>query len=342
MKLIANDFTFLKQVLIIQTASLGDVILSTALAESLHTRYPELSIDFLVKKGYEGLFAGHPYIRKVLVLNKSQHKYRNLIQTALNVRKTRYDAIINVQRFFATGFISALSGSPVRSGFDKNPVSFAYTHKTTHHIGVKGQSVHETERNQQLINWLPGLQISKPALYPSKADFTLAQEWGNGRYITISPASLWFTKQYPVSGWIEFTDKLPGDLLVILLGAINDQDICNQITGRANHPRIVSLAGKLSFLQSAAIMKGAMMNYVNDSAPMHLASAVNAPVTVVYCSTIPAFGFGPLSDDSGVVEALPSPECRPCGLHGYRKCPEGHFKCALTINTEQLLTRLRL
>jgi ADP-heptose:LPS heptosyltransferase len=45
-------------------------------------------------------------------------------------------------------------------------------------------------------------------------------------------------------------------------------------------------------------MKDAAMNYVNDSAPMHFASAVNAPVTAVYCSTIPAFGFGPLSDRS--------------------------------------------
>jgi heptosyltransferase-2 len=75
---------------------------------------------------------------------------------------------------------------------------------------------------------------------------------------------------------------------------------------------------------------------------MHLASAVNAPVTAVYCSTTPAFGFGPLSDDSAVVEAIPAPECRPCGLHGYRQCPEGHFKCAETIKTEQLLSRIGL
>ncbi|MHC1778538.1 MAG: glycosyltransferase family 9 protein [Lentimicrobium sp.] len=332
----------LKQVLIIQTASLGDVILSTALAESLHARYPEISIDYLVKKGYEGLFSGHPFIRKVLVIDKKHHKLRNLIKMAVNVRNTRYDAIVNIQRFFATGFITALSGAPVRSGFDKNPLSFTYTNKINHLIGDKSQGRHETERNQQLIDWLPDLQISKPALYPSKTDFDLVQQWGSERYITISPASLWFTKQFPVSGWIEFADKLPGDLLVILLGAPDDQDICDQISGKTRHPRMLSLAGQLSFLQSAAIMKGALMNYVNDSAPMHLASALNAPVAVVYCSTIPAFGFGPLSDDSNVIEALPPPECRPCGLHGYRHCPEGHFKCAKNIKTEQLLTRLRL
>jgi heptosyltransferase-2 len=88
------------------------------------------------------------------------------------------------------------------------------------------------------------------------------------------------------------------------------------------------MAGKLSFLESAALMKHAVMNYVNDSAPLHLASATDAPVTAVFCSTIPAFGFGPLSSNSRVIETIEDLECRPCGLHGYKVCPRGHFKCA--------------
>jgi heptosyltransferase-2 len=88
------------------------------------------------------------------------------------------------------------------------------------------------------------------------------------------------------------------------------------------------MAGKLSLLESAAIMAGARMNFVNDSAPMHLASAVNAPVTAVFCSTVPAFGFGPLSDNAFIAETTIPLDCRPCGLHGYTVCPKGHFKCA--------------
>jgi heptosyltransferase-2 len=87
-------------------------------------------------------------------------------------------------------------------------------------------------------------------------------------------------------------------------------------------------------------MRTALMNYVNDSAPLHFASAVNAPVTAVYCSTIPAFGFGPLSDERFIVE-IPEPlECRPCGLHGYKACPLGHFNCAYHIGDHQLLQTL--
>jgi len=79
------------------------------------------------------------------------------------------------------------------------------------------------------------------------------------------------------------------------------------------------------------------MNYVNDSAPMHFASAMNAAVTAVYCSTLPAFGFVPLSDISFIVETKEELSCRPCGLHGRPECPEQHFNCANQIANEQLL-----
>jgi heptosyltransferase-2 len=78
-------------------------------------------------------------------------------------------------------------------------------------------------------------------------------------------------------------------------------------------------------------MQGAVMNYVNDSAPMHIASAMNARVTAVFCSTVPAFGFTPLSDHHCIVQTQHPLDCRPCGLHGYKACPKGHFKCAETI-----------
>ena len=82
------------------------------------------------------------------------------------------------------------------------------------------------------------------------------------------------------------------------------------------------------------------MIYVNDSAPMHFASAVDAPVTAVYCSTIPAFGYGPLSSKSHIVELSEALPCRPCGIHGQKQCPEKHFNCAQKISTQQLLAVL--
>jgi heptosyltransferase-2 len=67
---------------------------------------------------------------------------------------------------------------------------------------------------------------------------------------------------------------------------------------------------------------------------------MNAPVTAIYCSTLPAFGFGPLSDKHYLVETPEVLPCRPCGLHGKIACPEKHFRCATSITTRQLLDTL--
>jgi heptosyltransferase-2 len=79
------------------------------------------------------------------------------------------------------------------------------------------------------------------------------------------------------------------------------------------------------------------MNYTNDSAPLHMATAMQAHVTAVFCSTIPQFGFGPIGKHTHVVQTQETLACKPCGLHGKKACPEKHFKCALTINNDQLL-----
>ena len=98
-----------------------------------------------------------------------------------------------------------------------------------------------------------------------------------------------------------------------------------------------NLSASTSFLASAALMQHAKMNYVNDSAPLHITSAMNAPVTAYFCSTEPAFGFGPLSSNSKVVETKENLNCRPCGLHGFKKCPEKHFKCANNILIQDII-----
>lgn len=148
------------------------------------------------------------------------------------------------------------------------------------------------------------------------------------KYICIAPASIWYTKQWPATKWIELINTIGDRYRVLLLGSKQDVLLCNQIRNAVHTKRIQVLAGELTLLESAALMQNAHMNFVNDSAPMHLASAVNAPVTAIFCSTVPAFGFGPLSDHARILETVEKLGCRPCGLHGHRVCPKGHFRCA--------------
>ncbi|CAN5268899.1 glycosyltransferase family 9 protein [soil metagenome] len=324
-----------QSVLIIQTAFIGDVILATALIESLHQKFPEARIDFVVRKGNEPLLKGHPFVREVIVFDKNR-KYTNLIALIKRIRSNKYEYVFNVQRFATTGIMTALSGGKITVGFDKNPMSSFFSRKVHH----QQEGLHEVDRNHKLIEFLVGKDRGRPGLYPTPTQFEKVKPYKSQPYITISPASVWFTKQFPAGKWLEFISVVPPSLTIFLLGALEDRNLTEEIINGSHRANITTLAGELSLLESAALMKDSEMNYVNDSAPMHLASSQNAPVSAVYCSTVPSFGFGPLSDRSFVIETIEELSCKPCGLHGHRKCPQGHFKCSSTIEKEQLLGTL--
>lgn len=325
------------KILIIQTAFIGDVILATAVAEKLHQKYPDAQIDFTLRKGNEGLLTGHPFINTVFVWDKKQNKIKNLFLLSKQIRSNKYDTVVNLQRFSSSGILAGFSGAKEIIGFDKNPLSFLFTKKIKHEIG---NEKHEVERNQQLLESLTNADASKPKLYPSKENKDAVERYKNSQYVCLAPTSVWFTKQYPKEKWVELCNQISPSLIIYLLGAPGDSAACDWIKNNSTNKNIINLAGKLNFLESAALMSDAEMNFVNDSAPMHIASAMNAKTTAIFCSTVPSFGFGPLADDSIIIETKEQLDCRPCGLHGHKACPKGHFKCGFSIETIELLKRI--
>jgi heptosyltransferase-2 len=346
----------MQKILVIQTAFIGDVVLATALIESLHQQYPKAAIDVVVRKGNESLFNEHPFINELIVWDKKQHKYLNWLSILKKIRAKKYDVLINVQRFAATGLWTVLSKANTTIGFDKNPFSFLFTHKVKH--DVSAGELHEINRNHALISSLGVFPLVMPKLYPTTSDYEKVKLYQAQKYITIAPASVWFTKQFPLTAWVSLINELKFEGPIYIIGGPADKALGDQIinevvslhsktfntsntsTTTTASTKIINLSGELGFLASAALQQKAVLNYVNDSAPMHLCSAVNAPVVAIYCSTIPAFGFGPLSTNSFIVEAQQKLTCRPCGLHGKKQCPLGHFNCAHSIENAQLIAPL--
>lgn len=328
------------RVLIIQTAFIGDVVLASSLVESLHQLYPNYIIDFALRKGNESLFKNHPFIHSVLIWDKQNDKYGSLFRLLQTIRRNKYDIVINVQRYAATGFLTAFSGAKQKIGFHNNPFSFLFSRIVKHEMTNRENPIHEIERNHLLLTGFGEATISLPRLYPSVEDFEKVQPYKEQPYIVIAPSSVWFTKQYPAHKWADFIELLPDEMIIYIVGARADKEASIYIQSLLPSKKIVDLCGELSFLASAALMKDALMNYVNDSAPMHFCSAVNAPVAAIYCSTIPAFGYGPLSDKRFIIETKQPLACKPCGLHGKVACPHGHFNCAETISAQQLLSIL--
>ncbi|MFN7115388.1 MAG: glycosyltransferase family 9 protein [Saprospiraceae bacterium] len=327
----------MQKILLIQTAFIGDVILATALVEKLHRRFPEASIDFLLRKGNEGLLKNNPYLQNIIIWDKKKHKTRNLLKILHQIRREHYDAVINLQRFFSTGMLTTLSGAKARIGFDKNPWSFGFTKKVQHQFGTDEHFIHEIDRNTALIAHWTDTQRERPRLYPSEKEYQVVP--AGQKYVCIAPTSVWYTKQLPPERWLALMERLPSDYYIYLLGGPGDYAACDAILQQSLHKNVINTAGKLNFLQSAALMSKSVMNYVNDSAPLHMASAMNAPVTAAFCSTVPRFGFTPLSENAWVVETKENLACKPCGLHGYKACPLGHFRCS-HIEAEQLLAPL--
>ena len=329
----------MRRVLVIQTAFLGDVVLATPLLEAIHTIHPEATIDLLVRKGNESLFTQHPFLHSVFTWDKINHKWSSLLQLTKVFRSQKYDLVINVQRFFTSGLITLLANGNKSIGFDKNPLSIFFTKKVKHELQA---GLHEIDRNLQLLASIhPSLPRFLPKLYPSATDNAAVEQYQKQPYITIAPASVWATKQLPIQKWIELI-QIHSNKTIYILGGKSDISLAESIKSQAKaltpSLNMINLSGQLNLLQSASLMKGAQMNYVNDSGPMHLASATNSPVTVFYCSTVPEFGFGPLSSNATILQVSQKLPCRPCGLHGYKKCPEKHFNCGNQIILPQATT----
>lgn len=316
-----------KNILVIQTAFIGDAILASSVIEKLHLFFPQAKLSILVRKGNESLYQEHPFLNQTLVWNKQDGKYKSLFRLLKTVRNQKFDTVINLHRFASSGFLTAFSKARYTSGYDKNPFSFLFDHKSKHKIG---DGRHEIDRYNDLIESITDKTVVKPKLYPTFKQFSKIEHLVEAPFVCMAPSSVWFTKQLPKHKWIELCNSIPKETIIYLLGGPNDKTLCEEIKKSSTHLTIKILAGDLSLLESCELMKHAKMNYVNDSGPLHLASSVNAPTTAFFCSTVPAYGFYPLSFKSTIIEVT-NLDCKPCGLHGYKACPKNNFKCGNEI-----------
>jgi len=321
------------EILIIQTAYLGDVILASHLAAQIKFCYPESTIHFLVRKENEQVLTLSPFIDRIWILDKNKNKWKTMYGVIKSLRGVAFDKIINLHRFFSSGIISFLINGKEKIGYDKNPLSFLYDIVVKHQIDDK----HELERNTLLIDSFCNIYNKKfiPWLIPQVSHTIVDHLAIYNNHIIIAPCSVWFTKQFPLHKWKELIKTLRHrNESIVLVGAKSEFDYCQQLVVDSG---VVNLSGKLTLAELAYLMTISKRVITNDSAPLHLASALNAPLTAIFCSTIPSFGFGPAHEDAAVVEVTKSLPCRPCGLHGKKKCPLGHFQCAENINISQIL-----
>lgn len=329
-----------EKILLVQTAFIGDVVLTTPLIKAVKKKFSNAKLSVLVIPETEGLLKNNPYVDEVIVYDKrgQEKSLHSFFQLVNRIRQTKFDMAIVPHRSYRSSFLVFLSKIPTRIGFDKNQANFFLTKKI-----IYQNNLHEIDRNLSLIesNGLP-IEEKLPELFPDKNNFTTVENFLTENevkladpLIAIAPGSTWATKRWLPEGFAKVADWLiqKEKIKVVLIGGKEDEKLAHDIANLMQEKPVVA-CGKLSLLDSAALLSKCKLLLANDTAPVHMAVAMKTPVVEIYGSTVPAFGFYPYGVGHLIIERNLS--CRPCGIHGHQKCPLGHFKCMKEISAEEV------
>ena len=318
----------------IQTAFLGDVVLTTGLLNRLLVR--DGPVDVVTTKAAAPLLAGHPAVARVVVFDKKgEHRgLGGLLRVARQLRAAGYRRAYLPHRSVRSAALALLAGIPRRIGFASSPGSVLYTERVP-----RVPAKHEADRLQDLAGPIDGpaaivsLGVSQEAR--AEADCWLGAQGLGGPFVAIAPGSIWGTKRWP--GYGDLVARLSDPVVVI--GGAEDRPLAEEIARRAPG-RVRIAAGELSLMGSAALLARARLLVTNDSAPLHLATAVGTRSIAIFGPTVPAFGFGPRDPRDRVVEH-PDLPCRPCSSHGPMVCPLGHHRCMQDLRVDEVLAAVR-
>jgi heptosyltransferase-2 len=320
-----------------QTAFLGDLILTTPLVSSLKKLYPDSFIALISKPFGKEIFKNNPYLDELIIFDKSKNSVFSLIK---KLKEYNFDIAISPHRSHRASYSLFLAKIPERIGFDKAGFSFLYTKKAKHRF----DGTHEIDRNLKLLQFLPNYQEDKlqrfPQIFltPDEDNFYKSLSLEKQEYIVVAPGSKWETKKWIEEGFKEVINYLSKRYKVVAIGGKEDTNLSQKILENLDKKNIINLTGRTNLRESFSIIKNAKALISNDSAPVHMAVAFGTPVVDIYGPTTTDLGFYPYRN--GVVVEIKDLDCRPCGLHGHKACPEKHFKCMKLITPQMVINSL--
>jgi lipopolysaccharide heptosyltransferase I len=302
-----------QKILIVKPSSLGDIVHSLPFLNSLRGRLPHAEVHWLVAWGLHELLEGHPMLDKLWVVRKDQWKrisragetVRELRALYSDLRRERFDLVVDLQGLLRSGLITMATKAPRRVGFKeaREGSTLFYTER------VKGgRDVHAVERYLKLAE---GLGYEAKVQYPFPPLPTLPGRLP-AEYVVMAPSARGEAKLWPPERFGELASRLP--LKSVVLTAKADAHLADMVFG-ASKGRAISLAGKTSLKEMAAVIKGARYLVSNDTGPMHIAAAFDVPVFALFGPTSPV-RTGPYGDIHTVISA--DLECAPC--YRRRKC----------------------
>jgi len=329
-----------ENILVIQTAFLGDSILTLPMIQELKKKNSESKLDVLAIPSTEIIFSSSPYVDDVIVIDKKEkHKsIKRLNNFIKELREKSYSIIYSPHRSFRSAYITIKLGVRETYGFDNS--SFKYAYKN---IVKYKQTDHEVQRNLELIgedtkdkSWKISPEIIIAETEKEKVTDVLSTNKIDTEFIAVAPGSVWETKRYPKEYYSEVIKSLIAkNEKVVLIGGENDKLLCDEIAFNTND-KVKNLAGEFSVTETIQLLGSAKLLITNDSAPTHMGMCADIPVLTIYCSTAPGFGFYPYNNKSRYL-SYDKLDCKPCGIHGYKECPVKSFDCGYKLIPEDIL-----
>jgi len=328
-----------KNVLVLQTSFLGDSLLTLPLLRRLKEGLPGARFSVLTLPKNADVFRGAAWVDEVLLDDKRGRHGGPLgaWRMARELRERGFDLAVIPHRSLRSALVARLAGIPRRVGFSSSAGRFLLTD-----VVPFSWLAHDLERNLALAAPLGAAAgasqgearyVTPPA--PSAELTRRLEEAGlktGDRLVGVHPGSAWNTKRWLPERFAELCRRLKSEgLKPVLVGGPGDAELGAAI---ARASGAADLIGRTDLADLSALMGRLSLFVTNDSGPMHLAAGAGVPVVALFGATTRELGFFPYGPKHRVVEA--SLACRPCGLHGARECPEGHFLCMRLLTVDQV------
>lgn len=332
------------KILIIQTAFIGDLVLTTSFIREVFLKNKNAEIHILVKKGTEDILDKNPYLKKVYLYDKKKSKslfyFINLIN---ELRKEKFEITYSPHFSHRSSQISFFSGAKIRIGYKESGFSFLHTKKISRPL----RKFHEVDKLFFLLGNEKNYseKDKRPEIYFDESKILNIRNEINElkNFFVIAPSSLWETKRMPSEKFTLLIRKILQNLnnKIILVGSKQDKNLADEILKNfPNEKKILDFTGKTNLIELAYLISKSKLIVSNDSSPIHFASAFNIPTIMIYGATIPEFGYSTLSEKKFISEVA-GLSCRPCGIHGGKFCPETHFKCMKDQDIEKIFLEIR-
>ncbi|MDR0454175.1 MAG: glycosyltransferase family 9 protein [Deferribacteraceae bacterium] len=336
-------FKDLRKILVFNPSFIGDAVLTTPLVTALQKLFPEADVVLCVRPECAPLFEGLDF--KVIVFDKrkTDSGLTGLIRFSENLKREKFDIVLSPHKSLRSSLILKLSGIPFRIGFKEATGKRFYTQ-----VIQRDMVLHEAERNLSFLSQLSdgcsleetkrlgeNLRTFRDVKYADIVCNYMRIAAKGRKIVGLNAGSVWNTKRWPVEYYAEIAEMLhKAGYAVAVFGGPADNEV-NMALKEMLYMEYFDYVNKTPFRQIPAVISGLALLITNDSAPLHIAVSQNIPVVAIFGPTVPALGFAPYDNRSLICEIRGLP-CRPCGLHGGKRCPEKHFKCMLDLLPEQI------